>query len=524
MARTLKILTVSRTSVIAIVLMCSLLSGCERFSAPFRKSALPDMGPRLPASVRMNFDPALTAAIARYADACNHPQELRIGAELEDVLIDAAHQTFQSVQVAGQRAAETPADVEAFLTLQQSGLQIQTDGLYDRLPSELTLESVVVFRDRSGQVLGERTLKTSRKERIILEPTQHRCAYVSMDGFLHDTAVVLGTQFMREARALLEPSTAATGQTAPTSASSVASAKPPSAELKNAGTQAGVQQSAPPASVVVPSVSSQTTSASDSVDRVPAVATFQQPQTFVVAVGISTHRDPQLSIRKYAALDAEMMANYFQTIGGVPPSNIRLLIDMKALRPDIEETLLDWLPTRVTPDSVVIVYFSGQAKVSAAGDTFLVPYEGGSSVSRMISLKDLHSALSRLNARQIVVIFDGSVSKLTVDQKVKYKEPQWDLGGSRIVRFIGTTGLRDGLESEKLHHGLFTYYLLRGLKGEADDNLDGEVTLGELSAFVGRSVPAAAKSAFNQEQHPQVLPPLQPGSKSSSVLLTKPTN
>jgi uncharacterized caspase-like protein len=208
----------------------------------------------------------------------------------------------------------------------------------------------------------------------------------------------------------------------------------------------------------------------------------------------------------------------------VPPSNIRLLIDMKALRPDIEETILDWLPTRVTADSVVIVYFSGQAKVSASGETFLVPYEGGASVSRMLPLKDLHIALSRLKARQIVLIFDGSVSKLTVDQKVKNKEPQWDLGGSHIVRFISTTGLRDGLESDKLHHGLFTYYLLRGLKGEADDNLDGEVTLGELSAFVGRSVPAAAKSAFNQEQYPQVLPALQPGSKSSSLLLTKPTN
>jgi hypothetical protein len=513
-----------RTSLIALVLICSLLSGCERFSTPFRKSALPDMGPRIPASVRMNFDPALTSAIARYADACNHPQELRIGAELEDVLIDAAHQTFQSVQVAGQRAADAPADVEAFLTLQQSGLQIQTDGLYDRLPSELTLESAVVFRDRSGQVLGERTLKTSRKERIILEPTQHRCAYVSMDGFLHDTAVVLGTQFMREARAVLEPSASATGQASPPSTAGVASIKP-SEQTGDAVTQAGAQQIAPSTPAALPSAPSHAASPSDSVDRLPAAATtFQQPRTFVLAVGISTHRDPQVSVRKYAALDAEMVANYFQTIGGVPPSNIRLLIDMKALRPDIEETILDWLPTRVTADSVVIVYFSGQAKVSASGETFLVPYEGGSSVSRMLPVKDLHIALSRLKARQIVLIFDGSVSRLTVDQKVKNKEPQWDLGGNHIVRLIGTTGLRDGLESDKLHHGLFTYYLLRGLKGEADDNLDGEVTLGELSAFVGRSVPAAAKSAFNQEQHPQVLPALQPSSKSSSLSLTKPTN
>jgi hypothetical protein len=265
-------------------------------------------------------------------------------------------------------------------------------------------------------------------------------------------------------------------------------------------------------------------SPSDTVDRVPTPsATFQQPQTFVIAVGISTHRDPQLSVRKYAALDAEMVTNYFETIGGVPTSNIRLLPDMKALRPDIEETLLDWLPTRVTADSVVIVFFSGQAKVSPSGETFLVPYEGGTSVSRLYPLKDLQTALSRLKARQIVFIFDGSVSKLGLDQKGKHKDPQWDLGGTRIVRLIGTTGLRDGLESEKLHHGLFTYYLLRGLKGEADDNFDGDVTLGELSAFLGRSVPPAAKSAFNQEQQPQVLPALQPGSKFSSLLLTKPT-
>lgn len=518
-----------RLNLIVLLLSCLVLHGCERFSSPFHKSTLPDMGPRMPSSVRMTFDPSLTTAIARYADACNHPQELRIGAEMEDVLVDAAHQTFQSVQVAGQRATDTPADVEAFITLQQSGLQIQTDGVYDRLPAELTLESAVVFRDRSGKVLGERELKTTRRERIILEATQNRCAYATMDSFLHDTAVVLGTQFMREARAVLEPSRSTAGPVPPTAAPApgVASAKPPSTAERIGESTAEVRPQAvqPPASVSTPSVPTPAMSSSDAVDRVPTPsAAFQQPQTFVIAVGISTHRDPQGSVRKYAALDAEMVTNYFHTLGGVPASNIRLLPDMKALRPDIEETLLDWLPTRVTADSVVIVYFSGQAKVAPTGETFLVPYEGGASVSRLYPLKDLQTALARLKARQIVFIFDGSISKLGVDQKGKHKEPQWDLGGNRIVRLIGTTGLRDGLESEKLHHGLFTYYLLRGLKGEADDNLNGEVTLGELSAFVGRSVPPAAKSAFNQEQQPQALPALQPGSKSSSLLLTKPTN
>jgi hypothetical protein len=499
-----------RQSPIAIFLTCCLLSGCQQFSSLIKKSALPDMGPPIPATVRVKFDPSLTAAIAQYADACNHPQELHIGSELEDVLMDAAHHTFQTVLIAGHSPADTRADVEADITLQQSGLKIQTDGVYDRLPTQLTLESLVIFRDPDGKVLAERTLKTTQNERIILEPTQKRCAYVTMDPFLHDTALVLGTQFMRESRALFEPSQAGV-PVAPVATVPPAPAKPTVPESPGIAATPSKPQTVP----------TQAAPLSDSVDHIPKPSAFQQPHTFVIAVGISTHRDPQGSVRKYASLDAEMVANYFQTLGGVPPSNIRLMIDMKALRPDIEETILDWLPTRVTADSVVIVYFSGQAKVSSSGETFLVPYEGGASPSRLYPLKDLQTALSRLKAKQIVLIFDGSVARLNGDSKGKTKEPQWDLGGTHIVRLIATTGVREGLESDKLRHGLFTYYLLRGLKGEADENLDGEVTLGELAAFVSRSVPPAAKSAFNQEQLPHILPTGQSG--ANPTLLTKPS-
>jgi len=40
----------------------------------------------------------------------------------------------------------------------------------------------------------------------------------------------------------------------------------------------------------------------------------------------------------------------------------------------------------------------------------------------------------------------------------------------------------------KARHGLFTYALLRGLRGEADANQDGVVSLAELTAFVPQLV------------------------------------
>jgi hypothetical protein len=257
------------------------------------------------------------------------------------------------------------------------------------------------------------------------------------------------------------------------------------------------------------------------VDRVPeAVPGFERPQTYVISVGISTHRDQQSLVRKYAAMDAELVAAYFRALGGVPASNVRVLQDWKALRPDIEETILDWLPTHVTLDSSVIVYFAGQAKVSPSGEIFLVPYEGGQSTSRLYPVKDMLASLARLKARQILLIFDGSVSKLG-ETRGKSKDPQWGPNGASIVRLIGTTGFQASLESEKLHHSLFTYYLLRGLRGEADDNRDKIITLGELTVFLGRAVPDAARQAFNQDQRPLVIPSIQPGSKLATVTLTK---
>ena len=102
--------------------------------------------------------------------------------------------------------------------------------------------------------------------------------------------------------------------------------------------------------------------------------------------------------------------------------------------------------------------------------------------------------------------------------------PQWEAGSRNIVRLIGTTGLQAALEPDKLRHGLFTYYLLRGLKGEADDNQDGEVTLGELAGFLSDAVPVAAKGTYRQDQQPIVVPPLSPTSKRAALPLARLSN
>lgn len=53
-------------------------------------------------------------------------------------------------------------------------------------------------------------------------------------------------------------------------------------------------------------------------------------------------------------------------------------------------------------------------------------------------------------------------------------------------------------ENDNLGHGVFTYYLLEGLRGSADTDQDGLITVDEVYRYVSRRVPEAT----NQEQNP----------------------
>jgi uncharacterized caspase-like protein len=143
--------------------------------------------------------------------------------------------------------------------------------------------------------------------------------------------------------------------------------------------------------------------------------------------------------------------------------------------------LFGWFPQHAAKDAVVIVYFSGQAMVAPTGDVLLALYDGSAADSaQLYPLTDLESAFARLKAKQVLFLFDGMMSRLRGDAKGKTASPRWEFGGG-TVGLIGGEGLAKRLEDDQHRHGLFTYYLLKGLRGEADTNRNGTVTFGEFA-------------------------------------------
>ncbi len=582
--------------VLSLYLATGGLGGCHVFT----RTPLPDMGPRLPNSVKLTFDPSLTNLKMQYQNGCASFRDLNVGEEVESVLIDAAAKNFQAVTVTGGAAAPVPPDTEILVTLQRSGLKLWQDGLYDRLPADLTLEMLLTFKDKAGKELGQQTISIAHSERLILEPTGKRCEYGNADEFAYNAGLKMSVQFILAARSQLaaaggaptEKVAAAPVQSAlsfkatvldengnlifeggerirvridlvnggeqelqgvtatltgtasvlaqfPTTTLMVGRLQPgqtrsiefvatvPQAtqqqkaeihvEVSDSGTRAQPQPQTLALSIQPTGIKA------DDVDQIPvAAAGFRQPHTYLISIGIGSYRDQQVPSRKFASLDAEMVSTYFQSLGGIPSSNVRLMQDWKALRPDIDEALLDWLPPHMSKDAVVIVYFAGLASVSSTGETFLVPYDGtATTTSRAYPLKDLEAALSRLNAKQTVFLFDGIVSRMGPDSRTKTALPQWNPPGSSTLHIIGTSGIGRGLEDNQHRHGLFTYYLLRALRGEADTNRDGDVTLGETVPYLSQKVLWASKTHMNQEQRPFVVPTIRPTDPSAALVLSK---
>jgi uncharacterized caspase-like protein len=58
--------------------------------------------------------------------------------------------------------------------------------------------------------------------------------------------------------------------------------------------------------------------------------------------------------------------------------------------------------------------------------------------------------------------------------------------------------------SPELRHGIFSYYLMRGMEGEADQNKDGRITVQEMQAYLSEQVTRQAMS-MNRTQQPQVV-------------------
>ena len=75
---------------------------------------------------------------------------------------------------------------------------------------------------------------------------------------------------------------------------------------------------------------------------------------------------------------------------------------------------------------------------------------------------------------------------------------------SSVTILAAASGAELSSTYETAQQGLFSYWLMKGLEGEADANKDKKITTGELYEYVARQVGPTAQRR-NRQQDPQLM-------------------
>ncbi len=250
------------------------------------------------------------------------------------------------------------------------------------------------------------------------------------------------------------------------------------------------------------------------VDRVPETKTPPRKNAYAVVVGVEQYRQ-KLPKADYAAHDAQVMNDYLIKTMGLQEENVALLVDDHAARTDLEKYLERWLPNRVEKGDSVFIYFSGHgAPNPKTGEAYIVPYDGDPAYidTTGYPLKRLYEQLATLPAKEVVVLLDSCfsgaggrsvIAKGMRPMGLSVETPV--LAKGKTVVLAASSGDQVSSTYDSKGHGLFTYFMLKGLQGEADQNKDGALDLQEVFDYAKSQVERIARREYNNEQTPQLL-------------------
>jgi hypothetical protein len=245
-------------------------------------------------------------------------------------------------------------------------------------------------------------------------------------------------------------------------------------------------------------------------------------------IGISQYRDEAIPQVRYARRDAEIMASYLESVAGVARSKMKVLLDEGATSGDLEAYVEEWLPRRVTSETTVFVYYAGHGMPNLSnGKAFLVPYDGHPDfASKLYPLDRLYEKLDQLPSKQVVVMLDSCFSGATGRSVLPSGARPMGLAMEstvlkKAVVLSAASGTQISSDYDDEGHGLFTYFLLKGLRGEADKDGNGIVQVEELYDFVKNEVTRVASEKLNRDQNPLINPALDSLGQKGKIQITR---
>lgn len=240
----------------------------------------------------------------------------------------------------------------------------------------------------------------------------------------------------------------------------------------------------------------------------------RQPERDAVAIIIGISNYKSLPKADYAKDDAQVFFDYAIRALGVKPGNIKLLMDEQADAEEIYTAFKTWLPARVKSTTDVYVFYSGHGLPTQDGSgLYWLPQRANRDLlsKTAILLNEINSDIQASKPKSVTIFMDACYSgqarsgeTLVASARPIALKSQPTTFPSNFTVISASQADQISSSSPELQHGIFSYYLMRGMEGEADLNKDGKITLDEIQKYLSENVGRQAR-IMNRQQEPQVI-------------------
>ena len=218
---------------------------------------------------------------------------------------------------------------------------------------------------------------------------------------------------------------------------------------------------------------------------------------FALLVGANDGGRERTTLR-YAVADARALRHVMEEMGGIQPEDTRFLADpdraaffreFKALTEDVARAKLQFRRVEV------IFFYSGHSDEESL-------YLGNDRVT----YNEFRDLITEMKADVRIAIIDSCASgALTLPKGVIKRTPflmdtAYDMKGYAFM--TSSSANEAAQESSRLKRSFFTHNLLSGMRGAADMNRDGRITLNEAYQFAFEGTLRQTQKTMAGPQHP----------------------
>ncbi len=245
---------------------------------------------------------------------------------------------------------------------------------------------------------------------------------------------------------------------------------------------------------------------------VQTIAAPRIDKRWAVVIGVGDYASPDIPDLEFAPSDARAVRDFLESDAAGPFDEVLYLENERATGAAMREALFVFLQ-QADWDDLVVIYYAGHGAPDPGrpDNLYLLPTDAelGALAATGFPMWDVKTALRRqISAERVLVIADACHSAGAADgEAVGGGEANPISGGfqglftpSRRLMMTAADTNEFSLEDERWGgHGVFTHFLLDGLRGAGDIDGNGIVTFTELFDHVNQNV----REATSGRQNPQ---------------------